>query len=244
MGKKSGSRKAKRAGVPAFWKISKKDKRYVYRTDAGPHPKNYSYPLLVFMRDILHLTKNAREVQVVLNEGRIQVDGRVVKSPRFPVGIMDVVEIPSIGKSYRIVPKNGGLVPVEISKGESSLKLCLVQSKHTGRGAKISCGLHDGRVIYPEAEVDIRPGDSCVVKLPEQKLQSSYRLNKAQSALLIRGDRSGEIVSVEDIKPGTFSRGSIATVRFGDNSTSELPTRILMPLGKQAPELTVTPKTQ
>lgn len=240
MGRKSGSLKAKRSGVPAFWKISKKDKRFVYRTSPGPHPKDYSYPLLIFMRDILHLTKNAREAQVVLNDGRVHVDGRVVRSPRFPVGIMDIVEIPSISKSFRIVPKNGGLVPVEISKDESNLKLCLVKRKTTGRGSKISCGLHDGRVIYPAAEVDIKPGDSCVVKLPEQELQSSYRLNKASSALLIRGDRSGEIVTVEDIKAGTFSRGSIATVRFEDSTTSELPTRILMPLGKQAPELTIS----
>jgi small subunit ribosomal protein S4e len=240
MGRKSGSLKAKRADVPAFWKISKKDKRFVYRTEPGPHPKYYSYPLLVFMRDILHLTNNAREAQVVLNEGRIHVDGRRVTSPRFPVGLMDVIEIPSINKSYRILPKKGGLVPVEISKDESGVKLCLVKNKTTNRGSKVSCGLHDGRVIYPEAEVDIRPGDSCVVKIPDQKLQASYRLNKAQNALLIRGDRSGEVVAVEEIKEGTFSRGSIATVRFEDGTASELPTEILMPLGKQAPEITIT----
>jgi small subunit ribosomal protein S4e len=241
LGRKSGSLKAKRAGVPAFWKISKKDKRFVYRTTPGPHPKSYSYPLLILLRDILKLTKNAREATYVLNEGKVRVDGRVVRSPRFPVGIMDIVEIPSIGKAYRLIPKDGGIVPAEISKEESSLKLCLVKNKVSGRGAKISCGLHDGRVIFPAAEVDIRPGDSCVVKLPGQQLQASYRLNKASSALLIRGDRSGEIVTVEDIKPGTFSRGSIATVRFGDNSTSELPTLILMPIGNKLPELTISP---
>jgi small subunit ribosomal protein S4e len=239
MGRKSGSLKAKRAGVPAFWKISKKDKRFVYRTQPGPHPKSYSYPLLIFMRDILHMTTNAREAQSVLNDGRVEVDGRVVRSPRFPVGLMDVIAVPSIGKAYRIVPKDGGLLPVEISKEESAKKLCLVKSKVTGRGAKVSCGLHDGRVIYPEAEVDIKPGDSCVLSLPEQKLEASYRLSKSSSALLIRGDRSGEIVSVEEIKPGTFSRGSIASVKFEDGSTSELPSRILMPLGKQASEITV-----
>jgi small subunit ribosomal protein S4e len=239
LGRKSGSLKAKRSDVPAFWKISKKDKRFVYRTSPGPHPKYYSYPLLIFMRDILRVTKNAREAQVVLNDHKIQVDGRVITSPRFPVGLMDVIQIPSIGKSYRILPKDGGLVPIEIPNEESGLKLCLVKSKRTNRGAKVSCGLHDGRVIFPEAEVDIRPGDSCVVKLPEQKLQASYRLNKAQSALLIRGDRSGEVVTVEEIKGGTFSRGSIATVRFEDGTASELPTSILMPLGKQAPEITI-----
>jgi small subunit ribosomal protein S4e len=240
MGKKSGTLKTKRAQVPSFWKISKKDKRFVVRTEPGPHPKNYSYPLLILVRDILSLTKNNRETTNILNEGKIRVDGKVVRSPRFPVGLMDVIDIPAVDKSFRIVPHEGGLLPVEIGSAEKDLKLCIVKTKNTVRGAKVACGLHDGRVIYPEAEVDIRPGDSCLLKLPTQNFQASFRLGKGSLALLIRGERSGEVVTLEDLKAGTFSRGSIATVRFSDGTSSELPSSILMPLGRQLPSLTVT----
>jgi len=44
---------------------------------------------------------------------------------------------------------------------------------------------------------------------------------------------------VEDLKPGTYSRGAIATIRFADGTASELPTSVLLPLGKQAPEITI-----
>jgi small subunit ribosomal protein S4e len=240
MARTSGSLKAKRAKVPRFWKISKKDKRFVVRTEPGPHSKQRSYPLLVLLRDILSLTKNNRETMSVLNQGRILVDGKTIRSPRFPVGLMDVIEVPSIEKSFRLVPHEGGLVPVEISSAEKDQKLCIVKSKKTVRGAKIACGLHDGRVIFPAAEVDIRPGDSCLLKLPNQEFQASFRQTKGGLALLIRGDRSGEIVTLEDLKPGTFSRGSIGTVRFADGTTSELPSGALMPLGKQKPNLTVS----
>jgi small subunit ribosomal protein S4e len=240
LAKKSGTLKTKRADVPSFWKISKKDKRFVVRTEPGPHPKNYSYPLLVLMRDILSLTKNNRETVNVLNEGKIKIDGKIVHSPRFPVGLMDVIEVPTIEKSFRLVPVEGGLSAVEITSEEKDLKLCIVRSKKTIAGAKVACGLHDGRVIFPEAEVDIRPGDSCLLKLPEQDFQASFRLSKGGLALLIRGERSGEVVTLEDLKPGTFSRGSISTVRFADGTSSELPSSILMPLGKQLPSLTVT----
>jgi small subunit ribosomal protein S4e len=239
LAKKSGSLKTKRPQVPKFWKLSKKDKRFVVRTEPGPHPKGYSYPLLVLIRDILSLTKNNRETVNVLNEGKIRVDGKVIRSPRFPVGLMDVIEILAIDKSFRLVPHEGGLYPSEIGASEKNLKLCVVKNKNTIRGAKVACGLHDGRVIYPEAEVDIRPGDSCLLKVPEQDFQASFRLSKGGLALLIRGERSGEVVTLEDIKPGTFSRGSIATVRFADGTSSELPSSILMPLGKQLPALTV-----
>ncbi len=243
MGKKGGSLKTKRAEVPAFWKISKKDKRFVVRTEPGPHPKEYSYPLLVVLRDILRLGGTNKVVTQTLNDGKIYVDGKMVKSPKFPIGLMDVINIPAIGKSFRIVPRRGGLEPVEIPSQEKDFKICLVKNKSTVRGAKIMCGLHDGRVIFPAAEVDITPGDSCIVKVPEQEFQSSFKLSKGGFALLMRGERSGEVVTVEDLKPGTFSRNAIASVKLSDGTSSELPTNILMPLGNQLPNITVSRKT-
>ncbi|MHB1909523.1 MAG: 30S ribosomal protein S4e [Nitrososphaerales archaeon] len=240
MARKGGSLKTKRAEVPKFWKISKKDKRFVVRTEPGPHPKQYSYPLLVLLRDVLSMVKTNKEAMSVLREGKVAIDGRVVRSPRFPIGLMDIVSIPTIGKAFRLVPSRGGLIALEVGDQEQGLKMCIVKSKKTIRGAKMVCGLHDGRTIYPEAEVDIRPGDSCVIKIPEQEFQASFRLSKGSLALLIRGERSGEVVALEDIKAGTFSRGGIATVRFADGTFSELPLTTLMALGKQLPSLTVT----
>ena len=78
---------------------------------------------------------------------------------------------------------SGRLVPVEIDSKEKDLKLCVVRSKKSVQGAKMSYGLHDGRVIYPEAEVDIKPGDACIIKVPSQEFQSSYRLSKGSLAL-------------------------------------------------------------
>jgi len=240
MAKKSGSQKAKRSAAPAFWQISRKDKRFVVRTSPGPHPKSYSYPLLVVLRDVLGLAKTRREALSALNEGKVSVDGRVVKSESFPIGMMDVIDFPDVGKSYRMVPRQGRLIPVEIGAKEKDLKICFVKSKKTVRGSKISYGLHDGRVIFPSAEVDIKPGDACIIKVPTQEFQASFRLGKETLALLIRGEKSGEVATVEDLKPGTYSRGSIATIRFADGTSSELPTSVLLPLGKQVPEITLT----
>jgi small subunit ribosomal protein S4e len=240
MAKKSGSLKVKRSVAPAFWQIARKGKRFVVRTHPGPHPKSYSYPLLVMLRDILSLTRTRREALTALNGGDVRVDGRVVRSEAFPVGLMDIIALEKVGKSYRIVPSFGRLVPVEISEKEKDVKICMVKSKKTHRGAKIGYGLHDGRVIFPEAEVDLKPGDACIVKVPSQEFQGSFRLNKGSLALLIRGERSGEVATVEDIKPGTYQRGAIATIRFADGTASELTTSVLLPLGKQQPEITIS----
>ena len=240
MAKKSGSLKVKRSTVPAFWQIARKDKRFVVRTAPGPHPKSYSYPLLVVLRDILGLAKTRREAISVLANGSIKVDGRVVKSEAFPIGLMDVIDLTNVGKSYRMVPSYGRLVPVEIAEKEKELKLCMVKSKRTARGAKIGYGLHDGRIIFPQAEVDIKPGDGCIIKIPTQEFQGSFRLNKGNLVLLIKGERSGEVATVEDVKAGTYQRGAIATIRFADGTSSELTTTVLLPLGKQQPEITIS----
>ena len=115
-----------------------------------------------------------------------------------------------------------------------------MKSKKSVSATKTSYGLHDGRVIFPEAEVDIKPGDSCIIKVPKQEFQGSFRLAKGGLALLIKGERSGEVAAIEDVKLGTYSRGSIATVRFADGTSSELPASVLLPLGKQIPEITLT----
>ena len=142
MARKGGSLKTKRAKVPKFWKISKKDKRFVVRTEPGPHPKQYSYPLLVLLRDVLSMVKTNKEAMSVLREGKVAIDGKVVRSPRFPVGLMDVVSIPTVGKSFRLVPNRGGLIALEVGDQEQGLKMCIVKSKKTIRGAKMVCGLH------------------------------------------------------------------------------------------------------
>jgi len=238
LAKKSGSLKVKRTTVPSFWKLSKKRKRFVVRTSPGPHPKSYSYPILVLLRDVLGIVKTRREALTVLNAGGVQVDGRAIRSESFPVGLMDVIDFPKVGKSYRLVPNKGRLTPVEIGTGEKDIKLCIVKSKNSVKGSKVGYGLHDGRIIFPEAKLDIKPGDSCILKVPGQEFQGSFRLKTGDLALLIRGYRSGEVATVEEMKPGTFSRGSIATVRLPDGTASELPTSILMPLGSQLPTIT------
>jgi small subunit ribosomal protein S4e len=240
MAKKSGSLKAKRSGTPAFWQISRKDKRFVVRTAPGPHPKSYSYPLLIVLRDVLGLARTRKEALSVLNAGKISIDGRIVKAEAFPVGLMDVIDLPDAGKSFRMVPHYGRLVPVEIGASEKGVKICMVKSKKTVSSKKTSYGLHDGRVIFPEAEVDIKPGDSCIIKIPTQEFQGSFRLGSGSLALLIKGEKSGEVATIEDMKVGTYSRGPIATVRFADGTSSELPTSALLPLGKQVPEITLT----
>jgi small subunit ribosomal protein S4e len=234
----SGSRETKRSNAPAFWKIPRKEFRFAVSTSPGPHPKSMSFPLGILIRDVMHLTRTHRESRSAITEGAILVDGRKIRAPNFPVGLMDIIEIPALGKSYRVVPFRGGLFPIEVSESEKHLKLCKIRSKLTGKKGRIQYGLHDGRTLSPDSEVEMSPGDTCLIEVPTQRLQNSFRMNKGALVMILKGERAGEIGEVEEVKPGSFTRGSIAKVRLGDDS-SELPTEMLIVVGRERPALKV-----
>ena len=110
MGKKGGRNKLKRLAAPRNWDISRKERRFVLKPIPGPHALGSSYPLGVVLRDLAEMVASGRELKHVTKTGKVLVDGRPVRSPRFPVGLFDVVSVPSENANFRLVPSPKGLV--------------------------------------------------------------------------------------------------------------------------------------
>jgi len=119
MVKIAGSKKLKRQMAPLFWGITRKEKRFVTTVKPGPHGKNVSIPISVFLRDTLNAVTSLREAKSVIYSGKIKVDGTIRKSLHHGIGLMDVVELEGSKKTYRLVPKDGTLLkPIEIDDTE------------------------------------------------------------------------------------------------------------------------------
>jgi small subunit ribosomal protein S4e len=236
MGKKGGDTRIKRQMAPTFWDIKRKESQFVMRVKPGPHPKNRAYPLGMILRDAIKVTKTARESQIVLNEGKVKVDGIVKHDPNLAVGLMDIVEL-STGQAYRLVPKNSELLaPVSVDNSEKNVKLAKVTSKVTIKGKKIQYGFHDGRTLISDAK--LRVGDTCLVQLPESKIKDHIRFEKGATALIITGDNAGKIGKIEDIRDGVFSLPKRALVTFEDRAV-ELPVEMVMVVGSDKPVIKV-----
>ena len=137
MGTIAGSKKLKRQMSPLFWKINRKDKRFVITVRPGSHPKNNSIPSAVLLRDTLNIVNTLREAKSSIYGGKVKVDGVIQKSLHHSIGLMDVVELDVTDDVYRLVPKSGQiLVPIDIDGKEKSKKLVRVKSKTTIRGGK------------------------------------------------------------------------------------------------------------
>lgn len=240
MTKMGGDKSTKRSKAPAFWKIPRKRFRFTVTVALGPHPKEESYPIAVLIRDVLGLVKNYREAKNAIHEGKIIVDGVPRREPDFPVGLMDVVEIPSINKIFRLVPILGKpLHPIVINESEKSMKLCKVKVKKTVRGGRIQYGLHDGRSILAENGIGLNPGDTCLIEVPSQKIIKSIKLEKDNLAIITKGEKVGQFGKIEELKPGTFSRPKIVSLSIGGTST-ELPSGIVFVVGEKNPLITIS----
>jgi small subunit ribosomal protein S4e len=239
MGRKGENQRTKRSMAPSFWSIHRKSHQFTVTTAPGPHSKAESYPLAVLVRDVLKSVKTYREAKGVIRDGKVLIDGVVRLTPTFPVGLMDVVDLPILGKAYRMVPVSGSvLMPVEIPVSEKNLKIEQVKSKTTVAGGKIQYGLHDGRSVLTESEIALNPGDSLLLEVPSQKIVRTVSLKNDVLALAMKGRRAGKVGRITGIRPGTFTRSKMVDMEI-DGSVTELPAEMVIVIGTEEPLVTV-----
>lgn len=236
MGRRSGATRVKRQMAPTFWDIRRKESQFVMRVKPGPHPKNSAYPLGMVLRDAIKVTHTAKESQLILNEGKVKVDGVVRRDPNLAVGLMDVVELAN-GQAYRLVPKDSELLaPVTAEDAEKAVKLAKITSKVTTKGKKLQYGFHDGKTLITDA--DMKVGDTCLLELPGAKVKDHIKFEKGSTALIITGENAGKVGKIDDLREGIFSLPTRAFVSFGDK-TVELPVEMVMVVGKDKPVIKV-----
>lgn len=189
----------KRLTMPSIWPLSRKQRTFVISPLPGPHPKRNCIPLQVMLRDILKLAKDAEEARRVIKSGKVLVDKKSRKEPGFPAGLMDVIELPDVNMHYRVGIDRRGLVLSPISQKNAGTKLCRIQGKRVIRGGAIQLSLHDGRNMIVEKGSDLKPGDSVVIQLPDQKIVKSYRLAKGSPAIIFSGRNMGATGTVKEI---------------------------------------------
>ncbi len=237
MGKKGGRNKLKRLAAPRSWDISRKENRFVYKPLPGTHPVSASYPLGVIVRDLAALAQKSREIKFVVRTGKVLVDGKPRLSPRFPVGLFNVVGVPSEGLTFRLVPSPKGLRLAKVGGAEADRKLCSINTKTKVRGGHIQYGLHDGRSIVDDA-LGLVPGDSVLLEVPSQKVLGKVKLAKDSVGLVLTGDRAGQLGKIQDVKKGTITRERMVKISL-PSGEAEIPSRLVFPVGQEQPLITV-----
>lgn len=233
----AGSKKLKRQMAPLFWGITRKNKRFVITVRPGPHPKEYSIPTAVLLRDTLKIVSTLREAKSSIYGGKVSVDGVKRKSLHHSIGLMDVVELENVPEIYRLVPKDGQILqPLAIDQTEKTKKLSKVTSKTSIKGGKTQLGFHDGRSMISDTSVNV--GDSCLLEIPKAKILDVIKLEEGCQAIVTRGVNAGQVGSVEKIENGTFRLPRRVLLALGERKI-EIPTEMVMAVGKDKPVIQV-----
>jgi small subunit ribosomal protein S4e len=237
MGKKGGRNKLKRLAAPRSWDISRKSNRFVFKPMPGPHPIAAAYPLGVVVRDMASMAGLAKELKLMMKAGRVKVDGKERRTPRFPVGLFNVISVPLEGADFRMVPTPKGLSLAKVTPEEATKKLCSVNSKTKVKGGHIQYGLHDGRSVLDD-KLDLSPGDAVLIEVPSQKVLGQAKLSKGSLGLVLTGDRAGQLGKIAEVKEGTISRERMVKISL-PSGDAEIPSRLVFPVGTDAPMITV-----
>ncbi len=199
----------KRLSAPKTWRIPRKSGgRWVVKPSPGPHNK-FAIPLLILVRDYLKLADTAREARRIIAAGEILVDGVPRKDYKFPVGLFDVVKIPKLEKSYRIVfDEKGRYVPIEIE--DDDVKLYKIVNKTMVKGGRIQLNLFDGTNVL--ADNRYKTKDSILMKIPEKEIIDHLPFEIGALVMVTGGSHAGEIGRVKDYRIVRSSAPNLVTV--------------------------------
>lgn len=244
LGRKGASTGLKRKPAPKFWPIHRKEFTWVVKPSAGPHSSEECMPLAVVLRDSLKFAKTRKEAKVIVSQGRIYVDGEAKRKDDFPVGLADVVSIPDVDESFRVLPSAKGLVFQPISKEEAGFKLCRIEGKNVTKGGNIQLSLHDGSTILLKIADPKNPQediygtlDTVKVSIPDRQITESVGMKEGCFAIITGGKnvgRYGRVVEIEKAE-GRKRRNASVTIEDGRGSSCQTILNFVFALGEKQP---------
>lgn len=248
MGRKGASTGLKRKPAPRFWPIHRKEVTWIVKPSCGPHAQEQCMPLVVILRDILKLAKTRKEAKAIVSQGRIYVDGKARRQDDFPVGLGDVISMPDIKKSFRVMPSAKGLFLQPINEEESKFKLCRIENKGITRKGNMQLNLHDGsniqvKIADPKNSQEDKSETLDILKmsLPEKQIIERVKMKENDFAIITGGKnmgKHGKIVEIEKAE-GKKRRDMLVTVQDEKDNRYQTILDFVFVVGEAQPLITL-----
>lgn len=238
MAKKGEKKHLKRLNSPAVWQVARKKKKWSVDTSPGPHSVRDSLPLTIALRETLGLARTKKEVDKILGMGAVKVDGKERKDSRYPVGLMDVLELTRAEKRWRVLfDKKGYLKFQEIDEDESGYKLTKVIGKTPFKGNRIQLSLHDGKTLVGDFG-DVSVGDTIKVSLPDMELENHIARKEGCLALITGGSnvgKAGRITSIQEAAGPSSDRFLVEA----EDEEFQAPEEYVFVIGEESSEISL-----
>ena len=185
----------KRIAAPSTWKIKRKKHIWITRP-RGPHKLENMISINTLLRDILKYAKTAKEVRDIIFKKGILVDGRRIKDVKYGVGLMDIITLPVLKESYRVIlDKKGKLALIGV---DEKTKLCRIIGK-TVLNKEVQLNLFDGKNIIIEKD-NYKVGDTVEIELSSKKIKEHIKFEPGNCCYIIGGSYVGEVGTIKSIE--------------------------------------------
>jgi small subunit ribosomal protein S4e len=247
MARMGGQRRLKALAAPRFWPILRKEYKWTVKPRPGPHPAELSLPLLLIVRNVLGYAKTAREARKLIAEGHFKVDGRVRKDYKFPVGVMDIIEIVDTGERYRFVPYPVSFFKLHpMPKEEPNIKPVRIENKTTVKGGHIQLNLMGGRNILVRVKDPRNPVEdqfktlgTLLITVPEQEVKDYIPLEEGVLAITFAGRNVGRVGRIKEIHRGWGRTRSIVTMEDRRGNLFQTSLDYILVIGRDKPAISL-----
>jgi small subunit ribosomal protein S4e len=203
MGKKGPKRHLKSRQSPGFWATHRKKNTWTGKPRPGPHKIGTSIPMNIILRDLLKYATTSKEAKRLIKDNKLIVDGKARLDERFPLGLMDVLQLPDSDEAFRVLPDHKSrLRLLQISKEESGFKLCQIKGKTSISGNRTQLNLHDGKNIHITDEADVyKVNDVIKIRVPDQEILDHLEFKERMQCIIIGGRSQGSVGMIIGIGP-------------------------------------------
>merc|ERR1712156_100419 len=188
------------------WMLAKLGGAFTIKSSSGPHKQSASLPITLFIRNRLKYALTAKEVQTILKQRLVKIDGQVRTDPKFPTGFMDVVQVEKTGENFRIIYDVQGRFTVHrITAQEAKYKLCKVREVKVGPNAVPYLYTTDDRTIrYPDPIIKVN--DSIRLDINTGKIMDSIKFEAGNLCMVTGGRNTGRVGTImhRERHPGSF----------------------------------------
>lgn len=178
----------KRQKVPKSWPIPRKGTKYVVRPQFNIKK---GAPILIFLRDVLKVAQNRKEVKKAIHNKYILVNDKLVRNEKNTVLLFDKITIIPSKKYYKLnLSEFGKFELKEIKESESHHKIAKIKNKKILRGKKTQLNLSDGRNFLSDIKCNM--DDSVIFDFKEGKIEKCLPLKEKVNVIVVAGKHAGK----------------------------------------------------
>ncbi|KAG0417181.1 40S ribosomal protein S4, partial [Dictyocoela roeselum] len=203
-----------RLAAPKSWLLDKNGGVYAPRPSTGPHRLDECIPLCLLLSRKLGYAQNSREVKHIMKNRMVRINGKVRTDPRFPVGIMDILDIPKTGETFRLLYNTSGRFFLHKLDNPENFTITKVAKRVVRKGKVPYIYTEDGG-SFRYCPLEINVGDSVKVDIESRKIVDYLPVAEGNIAYLTRGKNMGcagtivgidkDIVKIRDVNGRYFS---------------------------------------